>query len=80
MSDDFAPADPDQATYITWDDVGRIETPGRVTVKGRSFQVEQHHIAMWHEYPSGSWSLREVPSDCSSGWVLSSFFQPRDNV
>ena len=30
--------------FITWDDVDRIEEPGRVTVRGRTFEVKQEHI------------------------------------
>jgi len=80
MSDDFAsPEDEDRTPYITWDDVDRIEAPGRVTVKGRSFQVEQAHIDVWKDHPRGAWSLREVRTN-GSQWVLSSFYQTRDNV
>ncbi len=35
MSDQFETSDDDGGIYITWDDVGRIETPGWVTVEAR---------------------------------------------
>jgi hypothetical protein len=66
--------------YITWDDVGRTEIPGRVTVGGRSFQVEQVHIDVWKDHPTGAWSLTEIRTDEVTQWVLSSFYQSRDNV
>jgi len=81
MSDDFAsPENEDRTPYITWDDVDRIEVPSRRTVEGRSFQVEQAHIDVWKDHPRGAWSLREVRADGSTQWVLSSFYQTRDNV
>src|SRR5215204_5854648 len=81
VSDDFAsPRDWDQTIYITWDDAGRIEAPGRVKVEGKSFQVEQVHIDVWQDQPRGAWSLREVRTDDSTQWVLSSFYQTRENV
>ena len=49
-------------------------------VEGKSFQVEQVHIDVWQDQPRGAWSLREVRTDDSTQWVLSSFYQTRDNV
>ena len=81
MSDQFETSDNDSRNmYITWDDVGRIETPGRVSVEGKSFQVEQVHIDVWKDNPGGAWTLREVRTDDSTRWALSSFYQTRDNV
>ena len=81
MSDQFETSEDDgRKTYITWDDVGRIETPGWVTVEGKSFQVEQVHIDVWRDKPSGAWTLKEVHTDDSTRWVLSSFYQTRDSV
>jgi len=81
MSDDFGSHEnEDRTTYITWDDVDRIEAPGWVTVGGMSFQVEQAHIDVWKDQPRGAWSLREVRADGATEWVLSSFYQTRDNV
>ena len=81
MSDQFETSDDDGwRMYITWDDVGRMETPGRVTVANRSFQVEQTHIDVWKDHPRGAWTLREVWTDETTRWVLGSFYQTRDNV
>ena len=66
--------------YITGDDVGRIGVPGGVTVEDRSFQVEQVHIDVWKDNPTGAWSLTEIRTDEVIQWVLSSFYQSRDNV
>ena len=60
--------------------MGRIEAPARVTVEGRSFQVEQVHIDVWQDQPLGAWSLREVRTNDLTQWVLTSFYQTRDNV
>ena len=80
VSDDFAsPRDRDQTIYITWDDAGRIAAPGRVNVKGRSFQVEQMHMDVWQDQPRGGPGAGGK-SEPTTQWVLSSFYQTRDNV
>ena len=47
---------------ISWDDVGRIETPDRVTLGGRSFEVLQPYIDAWKHDPGGTWTLLETGS------------------
>jgi hypothetical protein len=53
----------DQEMFITWDDVGRIETPGWVTVRGRDFEVKQEHIDAWKQDPDGAWTLVGIDTD-----------------
>ena len=60
--------------FITWDDVGRTETPGWVTVRGRIFEVKQEHIAAWKEGPDGAWTLVRIGNDDEDAqWVLDAF-------
>ena len=60
--------------FITWDDVGRIETPAWVTVRGRIFEVRQEHIDAWKEHPDGAWILARIGNDDEDAqWVLDSF-------
>ena len=63
----------DREILIWWDDVGRIETPGWVTVRGRDFEVKQEHINAWNEDPHGAWTLVGIDTDEGTRWVLSIF-------
>ena len=60
--------------FITWDDVGRIETPGWVAVRGRIFEVKQEHIDAWKEDPDGAWTLIQIgDGDEGTTWILDTF-------
>ena len=59
--------------FITWDDVGQIETPGWVSVRGRVFEVKQEHIDAWKEDPDGAWTLVQIGTDEDRQWVLDTF-------
>lgn len=59
--------------FITWDDTDRIEMPGRVTVRGRSFEVQQEHIDAWIDDPGGAWTLVGIDTDEGTTWVLRTF-------
>ena len=60
--------------FITWDDVGRIDTPRWVRVWGRIFEVKQEHIDAWREDPDGAWTLVRIGNDDEDAqWVLDTF-------
>ena len=59
--------------FITWDDVDRIDEPGGVTVRGRTFEVKQEHIEAWMDDPDGAWTLVGIDTEEGTRWVLSDF-------
>jgi hypothetical protein len=59
--------------FITWDDVDRIDEPGWVTVRGRTFEVKQEHIEAWMDDPDGAWTLVGIDTEEGTRWVLSDF-------
>jgi hypothetical protein len=59
--------------FITWDDVDRREEPGWVTVRGRSFEVNQEHIDAWIDDPGGAWTLVGIDDDGNTKWALRTF-------